>query len=360
MTTPNLKKSDFEVVSLKRNPTSPRTLFGLIMSGIAGLFTLLAIIPLFIILTYLITKGIGSLSASVFTELPPPPMVDGGGFGNAIVGTIIMVGIGALISVPIGIMAAIYLSEFNQSNIYDWILFAAINIAIALCVFFSWLGIKFLISVVASIAISCLLSLIAWIFIAVILKLNMSKTTKIKEWIRFATNVLSGVPSIIVGVFAYSAIVLTFKTYSAWAGGFALSILMLPIIVRTTDESLKLVPQDVRQASVGVGANRYQTVLQVVLPAALPAIITGITLSVARAAGETAPLLFTALFTQFWPNWDNLLVEPTASLSVLVYNFAIVPFQNQQELAWAAAFILVLLVLVTSVISRLATAKRTY
>ena len=298
MTTPNLKKTDFEVVSLKRNPTSPRTLFGLIMSGIAGLFTLLAIIPLFIILTYLITKGIGSLSASVFTELPPPPLVDGGGFGNAIVGTIIMVGIGALISVPIGIMAAIYLSEFNEGQVSDWI--------------------------------------------------------------RFATNVLSGVPSIIVGVFAYSAVVLTTKTYSAWAGGFALSILMLPIIVRTTDESLKLVPQDVRQASVGVGANRYQTVLQVVLPAALPAIITGITLAVARAAGETAPLLFTALFTQFWPNWDNLLVEPTASLAVLVYNFAIVPFKNQQELAWAAAFILVLLVLVTSVISRLATAKRTY
>lgn len=298
MTIPDFQKSDFEVVSLKRNPTSPRTLFGLIMSGVAGLFTLLAIIPLIIILTYLLTKGISSLSASVFTELPPPPLVDGGGFGNAILGTVIMVGIGALISVPLGIMAAIYLSEFDEG--------------------------------------------------------------RISNWIRFATNVLSGVPSIIVGVFAYSAIVLTTKTYSAWAGGFALSILMLPIIVRTTDESLKLVPQDVRQASVGIGANQYQTVLQVVLPAALPAIITGITLAIARAAGETAPLLFTALFTQFWPNWDNLLVEPTASLSVLVYNFAIVPFKNQQELAWGAAFILVLLVLLTSIISRLATAKRTY
>jgi len=304
MTTPSLEKSHnspesgFEDFTLKRNPTSPRTLFGLIMSGIAGLFTLLAIIPLFIILTYLITKGISSLSASVFTELPPPPLVDGGGFGNAIMGTVIMVGIGALISVPLGIMAAIYLSEFNEGQASDWI--------------------------------------------------------------RFATNVLSGVPSIIVGVFAYSAVVLTFKTYSAWAGGFALAILMLPIIVRTTDESLKLVPQDVRQASVGIGANQYQTVLQVVLPAALPAIITGITLAIARAAGETAPLLFTALFTQFWPNWGNKLVEPTASLAVLVYNFAIVPFKNQQELAWGAAFILVLLVLATSIISRLATAKRTY
>jgi len=296
--TPDLEKSGYGTISLKRNPTSPRTLIGLILSGIAGLFTLLAIIPLFIILSYLITKGVASLSFSVFAELPPPPLVEGGGFGNAILGTVLMVGIGALISIPIGIMAAIYLSEFNEG--------------------------------------------------------------KAAEWIRFATNVLSGVPSIIVGVFAYSAIVLTFKGYSAWAGGFALSILMLPIIVRTTDESLKLVPQDVRQASVGIGANQYQTVLQVVLPAALPAIITGITLAIARAAGETAPLLFTALFTQFWPNWDNLLAEPTASLAVLVYNFAIVPFQNQQELAWAAAFILVMLVLITSVISRLATAKRTY
>ena len=294
----NPQKSDFDVVSLKRNPASPRTLFGLIMSGIAGFFTLLAIIPLVIILTYLITKGVGSLSASVFMELPPPPLVEGGGFGNAILGTLIMVGIGALISVPLGVMAAIYLSEFNEG--------------------------------------------------------------KAAELIRFATNVLSGVPSIIVGVFAYSAIVLTFKNYSAWAGGFALAILMLPIIVRTTDESLKLVPQDVRQASVGIGANQYQTVLQVVLPAALPAIITGVTLAIARAAGETAPLLFTALFTQYWPNWNNGLVEPTASLAVLVYNFAIVPFKNQQELAWGAAFILVLMVLLTSVASRLATAKRTY
>ena len=268
------------------------------MTGVASLFTIIAIVPLFVILGYLLTKGISSLSVQVFTELPPPPLVEGGGFGNAILGTIIMVGIGALISIPIGIMAAIYLSEFSDG--------------------------------------------------------------KLADWIRFATNVLSGVPSIIIGVFAYGAIVLTTRQYSAWAGGFALSILMLPIIVRTTDEALKLVPQEIRQASIGIGANNYQTVLQVVLPAALPAIITGITLSVARAAGETAPLLFTALFTQYWPDWSNGFVEPTASLAVLVYNFAIVPFKNQQELAWAAAFILVILVLATSIISRVATARRTY
>ncbi|MEC4894299.1 MAG: phosphate ABC transporter permease PstA [Oscillatoria sp. PMC 1051.18] len=294
----NSPSSRFDPSTLKRNPKSGRTLFGLIMTGIAGLFMVLAIVPLFLILSYVIIQGIGQLQPRIFTELPPPPLVEGGGFGNAILGTIIMVGIGALISVPVGVMAAIYLSEFS--------------------------------------------------------------TGKIAEWTRFATNVLSGVPSIIVGVFAYAVFVLTTKSYSAWAGGFALAVLMLPIIIRTTDEALKLVPQEVRQASVGLGANDYQTVLRVVLPAAVPAIITGVTLAVARAAGETAPLLFTALFTQFWPNWKEFLMEPTASLSVLAYNFAIVPFDNQRELAFAAAFILVLLVLLTSIISRLATARRTY
>ncbi|NET89447.1 MAG: phosphate ABC transporter permease PstA [Kamptonema sp. SIO1D9] len=294
----NSPSSRFDPTTLKRNPKSGRTLFGLIMTGVAGLFMVLAIVPLFLILSYVIIQGIGQLQPRIFTELPPPPLVEGGGFGNAILGTILMVGIGALISVPVGVMAAIYLSEFSNG--------------------------------------------------------------KIAEWTRFATNVLSGVPSIIVGVFAYAVFVLTTKSYSAWAGGFALAVLMLPIIIRTTDEALKLVPQEVRQASVGLGANDYQTVLRVVLPAAVPAIITGVTLAVARAAGETAPLLFTALFTQFWPNWDEFLMEPTASLSVLAYNFAIVPFENQRELAFAAAFILVLLVLLTSIISRLATARRTY
>ena len=288
----------FNPKSLKRNPRSPRTLFGIIMTGIAGLCMVLALVPLLFILSYLLIQGISSINFSTLTELPPPPLVEGGGFGNAIMGTLIMVGIGALISVPFGVLAAIYLSEFSSG--------------------------------------------------------------KIAQWTRFATNVLSGVPSIIVGVFAYGVVVLTTGTYSAWAGGFALSILMLPIIVRTTDEALQLVPQEVRQASVGLGANNYQTVLQVVLPAAIPAILTGVTLAVARAAGETAPLLFTALFNQYWLNWDELLFEPTASLAVLVYNFAIVPFDNQQELAWAASFILVLIVLLTSILSRWATSRRTY
>ena len=268
------------------------------MDGLVFACVALALLPLLAVLFYVIVQGVTALRPAVFTELPPPPLVPGGGFGNALLGTVIMVGIGALISIPFGVMAAIYLSEFS--------------------------------------------------------------TGKIAEWTRFATNVLSGVPSIIVGVFAYGVLVLTLRTYSAWAGGFALSILMLPIIVRTTDEALKLVPGELRQGSLGLGATNFETVSRVVLPAALPAIITGTTLAIARAAGETAPLLFTALFVQYWPNWNSRLFEPTASLAVLIYNFATVPFKNQQELAWAASFILVLLVLITSMIARMATARRVY
>lgn len=285
-------------IDLKHNLRSGRTLFGIIMTGVAGLFTLAALIPLLIILSYLVFEGLNFLQPSVLSELPPPPGVEGGGFGNAILGTIYMVGIGGAISIPIGILAAIYLSEFSSA--------------------------------------------------------------RLARWTRFATNVLSGVPSIIVGVFAYGVIVLSTKTFSAWAGGFALAMLMLPIIVRTTDEALKLVPIEVRQASVALGANEYQTVLQIVLPAAVPAIVTGITLAVARAAGETAPLLFTALFAQYWPNWEKLLFEPTASLAVLIYNFATSPYNTQQELAWVASLILVMLVLVTNIVSRISTSLRKY
>ncbi|KAF3887238.1 MULTISPECIES: phosphate ABC transporter permease PstA [Nostocales] len=279
--------------NLARVPMSPRTLFSTVMTGIAFLCGMLALLPLLAVLTYVIIKGFSSLSLDLFTKLPPPPLVKGGGFGNAIVGTLIMVGIAALISVPFGVMAAIYLTEFSSG--------------------------------------------------------------KLSRWIRFATNVLSGVPSIIAGVFAYGIVVATTGGFSAVAGGAALSILMLPIIVRTTDEALQLVSKDLRQAAVGLGATNFQTVSWVVVPAAVPAIVTGATLAIARAAGETAPLLFTALFSQFWP---STLFQPTASLAVLVFNFAIAPFKNWQSLAWAASLILVLLVLITSIIARWATRER--
>lgn len=255
----------------------------------------LALLPLLAVLSYVTVQGFSSLSLSVFTELPPPPLSGSGGFGNAILGTLIMVGIAAAISVPFGVLAAIYLTEFSAGNV--------------------------------------------------------------SRWIRFATNVLSGVPSIIAGVFAYGIVVLTLGKFSALAGGVALSVLMLPVIVKTTDEALQLVPQDLRQAAVGLGATKFQTVWKVVLPAAIPAIVTGATLAIARASGETAPLLFTALFAQFWP---TDLLSPTPSLAVLVFNFAISPFPNWRSLAWAASLILVLMVLITSIIARWATRQKVY
>ncbi|MBD2298267.1 phosphate ABC transporter permease PstA [Nostoc sp. FACHB-87] len=290
--------SHYQERSLTRSAMSPRTLFNTVMTGVAILCGVLALVPLIAVLSYVLIRGFSSLNLSIFTELPPAPLRPGGGFGNAIVGTLLMVGIAALISIPFGVIAAIYLTEFSSGII--------------------------------------------------------------ARWVRFATNVLSGVPSIIAGVFAYGIVVLTLVrlnlgSYSAIGGGFALAILMLPIIVKTTDEALQLVSQDLRQASVGLGATNFQTVTQVVLPAALPAIVTGSTLAIARAAGETAPLLFTALFSTFWP---NSLFKPTASLAVLVFNFAISPFKNWQSLAWAASLILVLMVLITSIIARWATRQK--
>ncbi|NDJ20415.1 phosphate ABC transporter permease PstA [Nostoc sp. B(2019)] len=290
--------SSFPERSLTRSAMSPRTLFNTVMTVVAFTCGALALIPLLAVLSYVIIQGFSTLSPSVFVELPPKALQQGGGFGNAILGTLLMVGIGALISIPLGVLGAIYITEFSSGQV--------------------------------------------------------------ARWIRFAANVLSGVPSIIAGVFAYGIVVLTLVrlnlgSYSALGGGFALAILMLPIILRTTDEALQLVSDDLRQASVGLGATNFQTVSQVVLPAALPAIVTGSTLAIARASGETAPLLFTALFSNFWP---DSLFRPTASLAVLVYRYAISPFKNWQSLAWAASLILVLMVLITSIIARWATRKK--
>ncbi|MEH2050862.1 phosphate ABC transporter permease PstA [Nostoc sp.] len=290
--------SNFPERSLTRSAMSQRTLFNTVMTVIAFTCGALALVPLLAVLSYVIIKGFSSLNLAVFVELPPKALQKGGGFGNAILGTLLMVGIAALISIPFGVLGAIYITEFSSA--------------------------------------------------------------KVARWVRFAANVLSGVPSIIAGVFAYGIVVLTLVklnlgSYSALGGGFALAILMLPIILRTTDEALQLVSQDLRQASVGLGATNFQTVSQVVLPAALPAIVTGATLAIARASGETAPLLFTALFSNFWPDG---LFQPTASLAVLVYKYAISPFKNWQSLAWAASLILVLMVLITSIIARWATRKK--
>lgn len=258
-------------------------------------FLFLTLAPLAAVLYYVIVRGIARLDWQAFTKLPPPPLVGGGGFGNALIGSLLMLAIASIISIPFGVLAAIFLSEFSSR--------------------------------------------------------------RLAKWIRFFTNVLSGVPSIIIGIFVYGLIVVTTGTYSALAGGVALAVLMLPIVTRTTDEALQIVPQHVRWASVAMGSSDFQTVWRVVLPAALPAIITGTTLSIARGSGEAAPLLFTALFNFYW---IDTLLEPTASLSILVFNFATGPYDNRQELAWAGAFIMVMVVLCTSIISRWSSSKSIY
>lgn len=276
-----------------------RKLFGNIMTGLVILCVAIAILPLGSILFMLLKNGLGRLLQdfpTAFTELPPPPLVDGGGFRNAITGTLITCFLGALISVPFGVLTAIYTIEFGQGN-------------------------------------------------------------KLSRFVRFCTNVLSGVPSIIAGLFAYGVVVLTMGTFSAIAGGVALAVLMVPIVIRTAEEGLKSIPREVRQGLVGIGATPFQGIFSVILPAALPFIATGVTLSLARAAGETAPLLFTALFNQYDARG---LREPIATLSVLIYNYAIAPYKNQNELAWAAALIIVALILTVSILARSLTSRKVY
>ncbi len=282
--------------NLVRDRSRPRDMIDIVMTGISGLCIGITLIPLFAVLLYVLIKGASRLNLDLFTQLPPAAGQTTGGIASAIVGTIMVVAVATLIAVPFGVLAAVFLSEYGEG--------------------------------------------------------------KAANWIRFATNVLSGVPSIIAGVFAYSLIVLTMGQFSVLAGAIALAVLMLPTIVRTTDEALQIVPQEIRWASVGLGASNYQTVLQVVLPAALPAILTGVTLAVARAAGETAPLLFTVVYTNNWPR--GLFAPTLPSLAYLVYEFARGFDKVLQEYAWAASLVLVFLVLITSIIARLATRQKNF
>jgi phosphate transport system permease protein len=273
-----------------------RQLFGKVMTGLVFTCVAIAVIPLVSILYMVIANGLGGLSPAIFTDLPPAAGMSGGGLKNAIIGTLLTCAIGAIISIPFGVLTAIYTVEFSQGN---------------------------------------------WI----------------SQFVRFCTNVLSGVPSIIAGLFAYGIVVLLTGGFSAVAGGAALSVLMLPTIIRTAEEGLKSVPKTTRLASIGVGATNFETVTQIVLPASLPFIATGVTLAIARAAGETAPLLFTCLFNQYDING---LWQPTATLSVLIYNFAISPYKNQQQLAWVAALLILVMILAISIIARVVSRRKVY
>lgn len=275
--------------SLSHSWSEVRALTNVLLTIGAWIAAILASIPLVSVLYMLIVEGGSRLSLELFTELPPAGFELGGGFGNAIVGTLVMVAIAAAISIPIGVLAAVYLSELGPSN-------------------------------------------------------KLGKTS------RFLAKVLTGFPSILAGVFVYAVVVLAMGAYSAIAGGIALSILMLPTVVLTSEEALKMVPRKMKDAALGIGCTRTQMIWKVVLPTALPGILTGVMLGIARVSGESAPLLFTALFSNYWL---NSLSEPTASLSILIYNFSSMPFENQIQLAWAASLVLVLIVLVFNVLSRL-------
>ena len=272
-----------------------RNLIARLLTVIAGLFAAIAVLPLIAVLIYVLIKGGQKISLTLFTELPPPPGLEGGGIANAIFGSIIVTLIAAVIAIPVGVGGGIFLAEYSRGG-------------------------------------------------------------KFAQFIRFGTNVLSGVPSIIAGVFIYGTIVtsriLFGNAYSAAAGGMALSILMLPTVIKTTDEGLKLVSDDLRRGALGVGASKFVTVVRITLPTAFTPIATGVVLSIARAAGETAPLIFTALFSPFWSEGIDGVFNPIATLSVLIYNFAIMPYEAQNELAWAASFVLVLFILGLNLFAR--------
>jgi phosphate transport system permease protein len=286
------QQPSFSRSSLRLNSSLARNRWNQFFTVVAAVFAVMAVLPLVLVLGYVLVKGGTLLSIRLLTELPPPPGLDGGGIGNAIIGTIVVTLVASLIAIPVGVGGGIYLAEYSRSG---------------------WFA----------------------------------------QFVRFGTNVLSGVPSIICGVFIYGLIVSTRlffgQSYSAMAGGVALSVLMLPTVIKTTDEALKLVPQELRWGAIGIGASRFVTITRITLPAAFTPIATGVVLGIARAAGETAPLIFTALFSPFWAEG---LFNPIATMSVLIFNFAIMPYEAQIALAWAASFVLVVMILAANLFAR--------
>jgi phosphate transport system permease protein len=232
------------------------------------------------------------LNWAVFTQIPKPVGEAGGGMGNAILGTIILIGIAASIAVPVGVITGIHLAEYGG--------------------------------------------------------------TRFASFVRFGADVLNGVPSIVVGIFAYGLVVLPVHQFSALAGGFALSIMMIPIVARTTEELLRLVPNGLKEGALALGATRMRAMATVILPAALPGILTGILVALARIAGETAPLLFTSFNNRFW---STDLRQPIGSLTVQVFTYAISPYEDWHRQAWAGAFVLVMMILILSIVARLVTRR---
>lgn len=264
-----------------------------IMLTLLSVFTMLAILPFVGVLIYVVQRGYPALSWSMFTNLPAPVGETGGGIGNALVGSLVMVVLASVIGIPLGTLAGAYLSEFGQG--------------------------------------------------------------KVATALRFTCDLLVSVPSIIVGLFAYTVIVVPMKGFSAYAGAFALLMIQVPMVTRTTEEILKLVPQHVREAGLALGIPRWKVILRIVLRGSLTGLTTGVMLALARILGETAPLLFTAFNNRFWPESLN---QPTASLPVLIYTYAISPYEDWHAQAWAAALVLVTFVLLLNITTRMILGRR--
>jgi len=264
-----------------------------IMTGLCALALAVALVPLVSLLWLVISRGFAGLNWSFFTAIPAPVGETGGGVGNAIVGTLYIVGIASMIGVPLGVGAGVYLAERGD--------------------------------------------------------------TRLGDTIRFIAEVLSGVPSIVVGIVAYALVVIPMRRFSALAGGLALAVLMVPTLARSTEELVRLVPPALREASLALGVPQWRTSLRVVLRTALGGIMTAIVLAVARASGETAPLLFTSLNNQYW-NWRA--DQPTASLTVQIFNYAVSPYAEWHDKAWSSALILLLLVGSLALAGRLLSRRR--
>jgi len=264
-----------------------------VMLSLSFTSALIALIPLVLIFVYTISKGAGYLNLEFFIEMPKPVGESGGGMANAIAGTMVLVSLGSAIGLPIGIITGIYLAEFGNN--------------------------------------------------------------KFGFMVRFMTDVLSGVPSIVAGVVAYTLVVIPMKHFSAFAGGVAMAILMIPTVTRTTEEMIRLVPDSFREAALALGIPQWKTTLQIVLRTAFRGIVTGILLAIARVAGETAPLLFTALGNRFW---STEIDQPIGSLTVFIYDYAKAPFEDWNNQAWTAALVLIVMISVLSFAVRFVTRSR--
>lgn len=269
-----------------------RQITSVIMTTFCVVSVVITLIPLALILAFVVLKGISALNLDFFTQIPKPVGEAGGGMANGIVGTLILCGLGGLFAIPIGIMAGMYVAQSAGSQ-----------------------------------------------------RANL---------VRFAADTLNGIPSIVVGVFVYAIAVSPFKQFTALAGGVALGVMMIPIITRTTEELIRLVPPTMLEGALALGATHGRAMFTVVLPAALPGIITGIVLALARIAGETAPLLFTAFNNRFW---STNLTQPMSSLTVQVFTYATGPYEDWHRQAWAGALVLISLVLLCSILARFATRR---